>query len=104
MFHGLIGLLQGAIGAFVWAAANYLYIDMRRKGKRGWSRFFLFWMGMPTNWLWLLLVREGREPEFLEAPDDAAALLEEIRRERARELREGAPESSVGPGDTPESN
>jgi hypothetical protein len=82
--------LEAIIGAFVWAAANYLYADMKRKGKRGLSRFFLFWMGTPTNWLWFFLVKEGSEPEEVEAPDDADALLEEIRRERA--LGSGPPE------------
>ena len=83
-------MFESIIGGFVWAAANYLYADMRRKGKRGLSRFFLFWMGMPTNWLWLFLIKEGSEPEQLEAPDDAETLLEEIRQEQA--LGRGVPD------------
>lgn len=78
--------MEQLLGGFVWLAANYLYADMRREGKHGFSRFFLFWMGVPTTFLWLFLVKEGSEPDLLEAPDDAEALLEEIRMERERGL------------------
>ena len=77
--------------------ANLLYIDLKRKGKPGWSRIILFWMGMPLTWLWFFLIKEGSAPELEEAPDDADAILAEIQRERA--LRPGPPdEQSTGPG------
>ncbi len=62
--------------------ANILYIDLKRKGKPGWSRIVLFWMGIPMTWLWLFLVREGSAVELEEIPDDADAILAEIRRDR----------------------
>ena len=76
-------MLEGIIGGFVWAAANYLYIDMRRKGRRGFARIALFWMGVPWTWLWLFVIPEGTDPELPPPEDDAEGLLEEIRRKRA---------------------
>jgi hypothetical protein len=70
------------VGAVIWALANGLYIDLRRKGKTGFSRIVLFWMGLPLTWLWLFLVREGSAPVLEGAPDDADAILAEIRREK----------------------
>ena len=101
-------MFERIIGGIVWALANFLYVDMKRKGRGGWSRIFLFWMGNPLTWLWFFLIREGSAPELEEAPDDAEALLAEIRRERA--LSAGTPESEPGveknegpppPGDGP---
>jgi len=98
-------LFEGIIGGIVWVLANALYIDLKRKGRSGFSRIILFWMGIPLTWLWLVLVREGSAPEIEEAPDDAEALLAEIRRERR--LRSGSsgsnsesPRSSVWPADS----
>ena len=42
---------------------------------------------MPLTWLWFFLVKEGSAPEIEEAPDDAEAILAEIRRDR--QLRSG---------------
>lgn len=75
-------MLEGIIGSLLSIVANILYIDLRRKGRSGFSRFILFWMGVPLTFLWLFLVREGSAPELEEAPDDAEALLAEIRRDR----------------------
>ena len=75
-------MFDGIVGAIIWALANGLYIDLRRKGKGGFSRIVLFWMGLPLTWLWLFLVREGSAPVLKEPPDDAEAILAEIRRER----------------------
>lgn len=75
-------MFESIIGGLLWTIANVLYIDMKRKGKAGFSRIVLFWMGIPLTWLWLLLVREGSAPELADTPDDAEALLAEIRRER----------------------
>ena len=80
--------------------ANVLYIDLKRKGKPGFSRFILFWMGTPLTWLWFFIIKEGSAPALEEAPDDAAALLAEIRRDRR--LRPGEeeqdPEGLLPPG------
>ncbi len=103
-------MFEGIVASIVSVLANVLYIDMKRKGQSGWSRIFLFWMGAPLTWLWLFLIREGSAPEIVEPPDDAEALLAEIRRERGLsagtsgdgqgEMRTGGP----SPGrDEPES-
>ena len=75
-------MFEGIIGSIIWVLANALYIDMKRKGRSGWSRIFLFWMGNPLTWLWLFLVKEGSVPEMVEPPDDTEAILAEIRRDR----------------------
>jgi hypothetical protein len=74
--------LEGLFGSIVWILANILYIDLKRKGRGGWSRIILFWMGIPLTWLWFFILPEGSAPVLDEPPDDADALLEEIRRAR----------------------
>jgi hypothetical protein len=71
------------IAGFVWVLANIAYLDMKRKGRRGFSRFCAFWLGMPTTFLMLLVVKEDLHREFPLSHDDADALLDEIRRDRA---------------------
>jgi len=83
-------VFEGIIGGIISILANALYIDQRRKGKGGWARIILFWMGNPLTWLWLFLIKEGSAPEVVEPPDDADAILAEIRRERR--LRAGTSE------------
>ena len=80
-------MFEELVGALVWLAANGLYIDMRRKGRKGWARFFLFWMGMPATWLWFFLVPEGKKPALPPPTDDFDSVLAEIRRDKA--LRSG---------------
>jgi len=80
-------LLQWLVGAVVWLVANVVYLDMKRQGEHGLLRWVAFWMGTPTTWATLLLVREGSQPKVRGAPDDDAHLLEEIRRDRM--LRDG---------------
>lgn len=101
-------MFEGIVGSIVWVLANALYIDMKRKGRSGWSRIFLFWMGNPLTWLWFFLIREGSAPAIEEPPDDADALLAEIRRDRR--LNAGTPGEEAGgeeragpprPGDGP---
>lgn len=78
-------MFEGIIGSIVWALANVLYIDMRRKGRSGLARIILFFMGNPLTWVWLFTVREGSAPDLVEPPDDAEAILAEIRRDRQLE-------------------
>jgi hypothetical protein len=93
-------VLEGIIASIISVLANVLYIDLKRKGKPGFSRFILFWMGTPLTWLWFFIIKEGSAPAIEEAPDDAAALLAEIRRDRR--LRPGEeerdPEDPLAPG------
>ena len=77
--------LQWAVGAIVWTFANVVFIDMRRKGIRGFGRFAAFWVGNPTTWISLFVVKEGRVALVEPPPDDDARLLREIRVDR--ELR-----------------
>ena len=101
-------MFEGIIGSIIWVLANALYIDQKRKGKGGWGRIILFWMGNPLTWLWLFLIKEGSAPEVVGPPDDAEAILAEIRRERRlssgisegvsdREKSEGPPPLGDGP-------
>jgi hypothetical protein len=91
--------LEALIGLLVQVVSNGLYIDMRRKGKGGFSRFVLFCLGFPFTLLWLFLIKEGSFEEIEERPDDADALLAEIRRDRV--LR-GGPSEALPPGGDPE--
>jgi hypothetical protein len=75
--------------SLVWLAANGLYIDMKRKDRKGIVRIIFFWMGVPLTWLWFLLVQKKKGPKELPAvpEDDYQEILQEIRREKA--LRAG---------------
>jgi hypothetical protein len=91
--------LEELFGALVWMAANGLYIDMKRKGRKGWARIFFFWMGMPATWLWLFFIREGKKPLLPPPTDDFDGILAEIRRDKALRSVEGTGgEISPGPG------
>lgn len=79
--------LEVIIGAIVWAVANVVYVDLKRKGIRGFTRFAAFWVGTPTTWVALFAVREERQPTFQTVSDDDEALLLEIRRDRERRER-----------------
>ena len=78
--------LEGLIGAIVWAVANVVYIDLRRKGEHGFGRFISFFAGLPVTWIWLFTIREGQAPRIEQPADDEDRLLREIRVDR--ELRE----------------
>ena len=87
-------MLEAIFGALVWAVANFLYVDLRRKGRPGFLRICAFWAGTPTTWLWLFTVKEGTRAEVPPPQDDAEVLLEEIRRDRA--LRAGTGDPAPG--------
>ena len=55
----LIHFLQAVIGAIIWTLANVVYIDLKRKGVRGFTRFAAFWVGNPTTWITFFAVSEG---------------------------------------------
>jgi len=81
-----LGLIEWAVGAVLWATANAVYFDMKRKGTRGFRRFLAFWFGTPTTWATFFLVPEAKVPQIKPPPDDEVALLAEIRRDRARRI------------------
>ncbi len=74
--------IQQLVGAVVWVVALLVYMDLRRRGKHGFTRFIAFWAGMPGTFLSMFAIREGTQPDIAIPPDDERALLEEIRRER----------------------
>jgi len=86
-------MLQELFASLAWLAANGLYIDMKRKGRKGLVRIIFFWMGTPATWLWFFLVPERKAAKELPAPakDDFQEILQEIRRDKA--LHAGDPSS-----------
>ena len=101
----MIYFLKLLLGALVWVVANVVYVDMKRKGIRGFTRFAAFWTGTPTTWISLFAIKEGSQRVIDPPPDDEGeALLADIRRDRA--LRPGdldgvpdhEPGSVSGPG------
>ena len=89
----MLDFLQWWIGAIVWLVANVVYVDMKRNGRHGFTRFAAFWAGTPTTWIALFALEEGTQPHFERSDDDDTTLLEEIRRDR---LLRGEPNSNGG--------
>lgn len=83
----MFDFLQWLVGAIVWVVANVVYLDMKRKGIHGFTRFAAFWLGNPTTWVTLWAVKEGQQPMFETQLDDDE-LLANIRADRA--LRAGS--------------
>jgi hypothetical protein len=75
--------IQQLVGAVVWVLAVVVYLDLRRRGRHGFTRFIAFWAGMPVTFLSMFAVKEGSQPDIPAPPDDDLALLAEIRRERS---------------------
>ena len=77
----MVPFLEWVVGAIVWALANVVYVDMRRKGTRGFGRFAAFWVGFPGTFTSMWWVKEGRAS--IQPPrDDEDELLLEVRRDR----------------------
>lgn len=75
--------LEMLIAAIVWVVANVVYLDLKRKGIHGFTRFAAFWAGTPTTWITLFAVPDGKVPTFEPAEDlDEVSLLEAIRDDR----------------------
>lgn len=80
----MLGFLELWIGAIVWLVANVVYVDKKRKGLRGFTRFAAFWTGTPTTWIAFFALKDGRQPSFEHSSDDDDEdLLDAIRRDRA---------------------
>lgn len=73
--------LEPLVGAIVWIAANVIYVDLRKKGRRR-GRFISFFAGYPGTLVSMFVVREGTDPRIEPPPDDEATLLREIRADR----------------------
>jgi hypothetical protein len=76
-------VIEQVVGAVVWVVALLVYMDARRRGRHGFTRFVAFWVGFPGTFLSMFVVREGSQPDIAVPRDDERALLEEVRRERA---------------------
>ena len=81
-------MFEAIVTAVVTLIANLVYIDLRRKGVGGFTRFVSFWMGTPWSWVSFFMVPKGSQPKFQPPPDDDALLFWEVRRDRL--LRERA--------------
>jgi len=81
---GMHIFLEPLVGAIVWVAANVIYVDLRKKGRRK-GRFISFFAGYPGTLVSMFVVREGTDPQIEAPPDDEERLLREIRVDR--ELR-----------------
>lgn len=88
--------LQTLITVVVWIVANVVYLDMKRKGLHGFTRFAAFWAGTPTTWITFFAVRDGTQPTFESVDYDG--LLAQIREDKA--LRAGQGEQ--GPRGAPD--
>lgn len=95
--------LEAWVGAIVWAIANLVYVDMRRRGDRGFGRIVAFFAGQPTTWIAFFAVGEGRVPRIEPPPDDEDRLLREIRVDRELRTRETRPPLEAAERDQRES-
>ena len=86
----MVPFLEWVVGAIVWALANVVYVDMRRKNVRGFGRFAAFWVGFPGTFTSMWWVKEGRSARIDPPPDDEDDLLLEVRRDRDARRLEGA--------------
>ena len=78
-------MLEAIVTVVVSAVSNMVYLDLKRKGIHGFTRFLAFWMGNPWTWVTFFVVPEGTQQVFEPPPDDDARVLQEVRllRERA---------------------
>lgn len=74
--------IQQLVTAVVWVVGLVVYVDLRRRGKHGFTRFVAFWTGMPATFISMFVVKEGTQPDIEVPADNERALLEEIRRQR----------------------
>ncbi len=81
-----LGLIEAVVGAALWAVANAVYFDMKRKGRRGFRRLLAFYFGMPATWGIFFFMPEGQAPRIEPPRDDEAGLLAEIRKDRAQRI------------------
>lgn len=77
------------VTALVWLVANGVYLKTRWNGEHGASRVFGFLLGLPTTFLTMLFVREGRTDRVTPLPDADAELLRDVRRDRRLRAERG---------------
>ena len=82
-------MLASIFGAVIWLVANLTYARLRATGKGGAGRFFGFWLGLPSTFVLMIMVREGHD---WDATDDSLHdLIDDIRHDRALRAPEDGP-------------
>jgi hypothetical protein len=74
--------VEQLVAAVVWVVGLVVYLDLRRRGRHGFTRLVAFWTGMPATFISMFVVKEGSQPDIAIPADDELGLLEEIRRDR----------------------
>ncbi|MGD2068833.1 MAG: hypothetical protein PVI57_09205 [Gemmatimonadota bacterium] len=96
--------MEAIVGLILWVLANWVYVDMRRRGERGIKRFFAFWLGWPGTFVGMLSVDEKSQPTIRADDRDLRSLVQEIRRDRMlRGPGESGPPGAGEPTSGPES-
>lgn len=85
--------LQWLVGAIVWAFANAVFIEMRRKNVAGFAGVAAFFVGMPLTLITLFVVKERQAALFEPPKDDDEQLLRDVIVDRER--RRLAPKGEV---------
>lgn len=89
--------MEAVVGFILWVLANWVYVDMRRRGERGIKRFLAFWLGWPGTFVGMLSVDEKSQPTIRADDRDLRSLVQDIRRDRI--LRSGGEASLPGTGE-----
>ena len=84
-------LLEATVTAVVWAVANVVYFEQKRRGIQSVSRFIAFWLGNPGTWVTFFMLSEGSHAELKAPPDDEAELFREVRKDRRLRAARGDP-------------
>jgi hypothetical protein len=84
-------LLEATVTAVVWAVANVVYFEQKRRGIQSGSRFIAFWLGNPATWVTFFMLSEGSHAELKAPPDDEAELFREVRKDRSLRAVRGDP-------------
>jgi hypothetical protein len=74
--------VETIVAVILWVLANAVYVDMRRRGKRGFKRLCAFWLGWPGTFVGMLSVDEASQPTIRHDDRGLRDLLENIRRDR----------------------
>ncbi|HZD03918.1 MAG TPA: hypothetical protein VE173_03345 [Longimicrobiales bacterium] len=80
---GVSGIsVEMGVSTVLWLIANWVYLDLRRAGTRGFKRLLAFFLGFPTTVLLCVFVEEGSEPRIRDDGGDVDELVREIREDR----------------------
>jgi hypothetical protein len=74
--------VEGIAALIMWVLANAVYVDMRRRGERGFKRLCAFWLGWPGTLVGMFSVDEASQPAIRHDDEGLRSLVEDIRRDR----------------------